>query len=356
MFNPFKIFLPKKMIGIDIGTSSVKIVEISRWGEGRTLENYGYISSESFYANKAGNEGNEGTSILSNEFIAKVIRGILDEAKIKSKAAIFSIPDFSTFCTSFDIPPMPEKEIPNAVYYNASQYITLPISEVALDWKVAPVDPSNKNSMLRVFLIAIPNQVIQDYKHIAFAAGLQLYAIEGEALADVRSLVKNNKKSVCLIDIGMQSSVISVVDKGFLKRSYSFNFNAGKLSHVVATTLGVDQQQAEKIIRKDGLMHPRQDIVKTLFLLLDPLLSEIKGVCAEYLQLEQRQVEQIYLTGGPANLPGLKEYFSDSLKKEVLVPNCFADFLYSPILEKTLKDMAPSFSGAIGVALRGLET
>jgi len=61
------------------------------------------------------------------------------------------------------------------------------------------------------------------------------------------------------------------------------------------------------------------------------------------------------LTGGTANLPGLKEYFAESLKKEVYVPNCFSEFLYPPILDQTLKIMAPRFSAATGVALGGLE-
>src|SRR6185436_4243452 len=137
MFNPFKMFFPKKMLGIDIGTSSIKVVEISPWKNGKTLENYGEIKSEFLYKEVLDNT-QKGSYLLSNDFIAKAIRGILDEAKIKTKAVVFSIPDFSSFCTSFDIPAMTPKEIPEAIRYNTSQYITLPVSEVSLDWRITP--------------------------------------------------------------------------------------------------------------------------------------------------------------------------------------------------------------------------
>ena len=158
------------------------------------------------------------------------------------------------------------------------------------------------------------------------------------------------------MDIGVQSSTINIIDKGFLKKSYSFNFNSGQLSRIIASTLGVGMDRAEEIKNKEGLMYSRQDIVKALCLLMDPLLIEIKGICAEFLQSEQKQVEEIYLTGGTANLPGLREYFAESLKKNVYVPNCFSEFSYPPILEGTLRKMSPSFSAAVGVALGGLET
>src|SRR3989344_3963048 len=355
MWNSFKMFFPQKIVGIDIGTSSVKVVEISRWGGGKTLENYGEIKSNSLYKESI-SEVQRGSYLLSNNFVSRTIRAVLDEAKIKTKQAIFAIPDFSVFCTSFELPAMPEKEVPDTVRYSASQYITLPISEVTLDWKIMPAAPDNKNGPSKVFLVAVPNQVVQEYQSMARQAGLDLYALEAEAFGITRAIIRNNKKAFCVIDIGVQSSTINIVERGFLKKSYSFNFNSSQLSHMISSTLGIDAKQAEDIKNREGLMYARQDVVKTLYLLLDPLLIEIKSVCAEFLQSEQKQIEEIYLTGGTANLPGLKEYLAESLKKNVYVPNCFSEFLYPPILEQTLRQMAPGFSAAVGGALGGLKT
>ncbi|MFA6190375.1 MAG: type IV pilus assembly protein PilM [Candidatus Staskawiczbacteria bacterium] len=353
--NPLKMFFPKKMVGIDVGTAGIKIVELSRWGQGKTLENYGEIKSSALY--KEPFHGVEkGSYLLSNYFVSRAVRAILDEAKIRTKAAIFSIPDFSTFCTSFELPPMNANEIKDAVYYNASQYIPLPVAETTLDWQLTGGTPGDKHSALKIFLVAIPNQIIQDYQKIAQLAGVDLYAVEAEAMGLVRSLIKENRNYACLVDIGVQSTTISIVYKNSLKKSYSFDFAGGQLTYSIASVLDLGHDQAEELKNREGLTSTKEEISKTLYLLIDPLIVEIKRVMSDVYQQEGKDIDVIYLTGGTSKLPGLKEYFSEVLKKKVEIPNCFSELLYPPILGDTLEKIAPSFSVATGVALGGLET
>jgi len=353
--NPAKMFFPQKMVGIDIGTASIKIVELSRWGQGKTLENYGEIKSSSLYKEPF-RSVERGSYLLSNYFVSRAIRAVLDEAKIRTKATIFSIPDFSTFCVSFDLPPMTKQEVPDAVYYNAPQYIPLPITETTLDWKIISGTPGDKQSSLKVFLVAIPNQTIQDYQKVAQLAGLELYAIEAEVFGLARALAAGSQKRICLIDIGVQSTTINIVNKGNLIRSYSFEFAGSQLTHAVSSTLGLGVVEAEEIKRQQGLLNSQENVAKTLYLLIDPLLLEVKKILSDFYIQSEADVDEIYLTGGTSNLPGLKEYFSEVLKKKVEIPNCFSDILYPPILGQDLEDMAPSFSVATGAALGGLET
>ena len=353
--NPLNMFFPKKMVGIDIGTASVKVVEISRWGQGKALENYGEIKSSSLYKEPFRNT-EKGSYLLSNYFVSRAIRAVLDEARIKTKAVIFSIPDFSTFCTSFDLPPMNANEIKDAVYYNASQFIPLPITETTLDWRLIGGTPGEKQSALKIFLVAIPNQVIQDYQKVAQLAGVDLYAVEAEALGLARSLVGENKSCICLIDIGVQSTTINIVDRKSMKKSYSFDFAGSQLTYSIASALGLGHMEAEELKNKEGLTSSKEEISKTLYLLVDPLVIEVKNILSDFYQQEGKEVEETYLTGGTSALPGLKEYFAEVLKKKVEIPNCFSELLYPPILGQTLEKMAPSFSVATGVALGGLET
>ena len=353
--NPLKMFFPKKMVGVDVGTASIKIVELSRWGQGNTLENYGEIKSSSLYKEPF-RSVERGSYLLSNYFVSRAVRAILDEARIGTRAAVFAIPDFSTFCVSFDLPPMSEAEVKDAIYYSAPQYIPLPITETTLDWKIVGGVPGDKKSDLKIFLVAIPNQTVQDYQKVAQLCGLELYAIEAEAFGITRALARENKKCVCLIDIGVQSTTINIVEKGSLKKSFSFNFAGGQLAYAVSSVLGMGNMEAEDLKNYQGLTTPSQSVAKTLYLLIDPLLIEVKKVIYDFYLKTGKDVEEIYLTGGTAALPGLKEYFTEVLKKNVSVPNCFSDFLYPPILGNTLEKMAPSFSVATGVALGGLET
>jgi type IV pilus assembly protein PilM len=353
--NPAKMFFPKKMVGIDIGTSSIKIVEISRWGQGKTLENYGEIKSASLYKEPFRNV-EKGSYLLSNYFVSRAIRAVLDEAKIRTKAVIFSIPDFSTFCTSFELPPMNASELKDAVYYNASQYIPLPVTETTLDWKLIEGVPGESQSRLKIFLVAIPNQVIQDYQKVAQMAGLELYAVEAEAIGLTRSLVREENGCVCVIDIGVQSTTINIAERKILKKSYSFDFAGSQLNYSIAAALGLGHEEAEELKNKEGLISSKEQITKTLYLLIDPLIIEVKKILADYYQKTGKEIDAIYLTGGTSSLPGLKEYFEEVFKKRVEIPNCFSEVLCPPILEETLEKMAPSFSVALGVALGGLET
>lgn len=353
--NPLRMFFPKKMIGIDIGTASVKIVELSRWGQGKTLENYGEIKSGSLYKEPF-RSTEKGSYLLSNYFVSRAVRAILDEARIRTRAAIFSIPDFSTFCTFFELPPMPSSEIANAVYYNASQFVPLPVNEITLDWKLVGGTPGDGKTPLKIFLVAIPNQVIQDYQKVAQMAGLELYAVEAEVLGLTRALVRENKNCACVIDIGVQSTTINIIDKKNLRKSYSFDFAGGQLTYTLASVLGLGHSEAELIKTNEGLTSSKEEISKTLYLLVDPLIIEIRKVLSEFYQQEGKEIDKIYLTGGTSGLPGLREYFAEVLKKDTEIPNCFSELLYPPILGESLKKMAPSFSVATGVALGGLLT
>jgi type IV pilus assembly protein PilM len=180
--------------------------------------------------------------------------------------------------------------------------------------------------------------------------------VEAEALGLARGLTTRGKTCTCLIDIGVQSTTINVVDQMNLKKSYSFDFSGSQLTYAVSSALGLEHTEAEEIKSKEGLASLKQEISKTLYLLIDPLLIEVKKILSEFYQEEEKDVDAIYLTGGTAALPGLKEYFAEVLKKQVEIPNCFSDLLYPPILGKTLEQLAPSFSVAVGVALGGLET
>ena len=341
------------MVGIDIGTASIKIVEISSWGRLKQLKNYGEVKS-SLVSKKPLLDPKTNSSVIEGGNTSLAIKEILNEAEIKTKSVIFSIPDFYTFCTSFDIPQMPGEEIPDAIRYNASQYITLPISEVTLDWRLIPNVSGFQNSLMKVFIVAIPNQVIEDYKTVAKDAGLELRAVEAEVFGIVRALVKDSRKTICLVDIGAQSSTISIVDQGFLKKSYSSNFSGNQLISTISSTLNISYKEAEEIRNKEGLNFSKQNVLEALHNLIDPLLREAQNIFNDFSQSDKKQVEEIYLIGGMANMPGLKDYFLKSIKKQIYIPNCFLELSYPSILKDSLKEMSPRFSVAIGVALDGL--
>ena len=132
---------------------------------------------------------------------------------------------------------MPESEIPEAVKYEAPRRIPLPISEVVLDWQLIKGGPSKEGKTpLRVLLVAVPNNVIEQYQRVAQGAGLKIQALEAEVFAVMRSLVKYQDKTgvVCLIDVGERSTTINIVSQGILKISHSFDISGEDFNRVLA--------------------------------------------------------------------------------------------------------------------------
>ena len=132
MLSNFLTIGPKKSLGIDIGVSSIKVIEISKRRKGFKLENYGEIKIADFeYNKKSSSVAGNGFS-FSNEKIALAIKAIKKEANIKAKEANFSIPDFSSFFINFNLPIMDKEEIPQSVKHEVRPYIPLPLSEIVI--------------------------------------------------------------------------------------------------------------------------------------------------------------------------------------------------------------------------------
>lgn len=359
----------KNCLGIDIGTSSIKIVELSKKGETIKLEKYGEIYSEAVFE-RPFRTFEKDTLLLSGRDISRAITAVIKEAKISEKKAVFSIPDFSSFFTTFDLPSMSDEEIPQAVRFEARHHIPLPLSEVTIDWSIIKREPvDQKRVRLKILLVAVPNEVINQYQQIAVLSNLRLAALEAEVFGLIKAQIRDEEKTVIILDIGAQSSNLSIIDKGILKSSYSFDVSANEMIQILAKTFKVDFQTAEDLIKLYGIapvdkideslplpssVNP-QKIREVLTPFVDLMVIEVNRMSQAFLQTEQKDINKVILAGGMALLPGLKDYFSNSLQKEIEIANPFSDIIFPPILEQTLRELGPSYVVAVGMALRGLE-
>jgi type IV pilus assembly protein PilM len=348
---------PKSTLGVDIGTASIRIVELGRRGQAHELKNYGEIATlflkRSFNITKEKNA----TSLSSKE-IAKAITAIIKEAKIRTNEVIFSIPDYSCFFTSFALPPMSEKELPQAVRYEARSYVPLPLTEVTLDWSVIEGNVSDKSKTpLKILAVAIPNEIVSQYQEIASLADLEMKAMEAEAFSLARTEQKKEIKSAALIDIGARSTTCNILEKGMLKMSHSFNLSGNELTEVLSRSLKVSYERAEETKREFGMLSEgglERKSRPALLPIVDSILVEVKKVIQNYYIQEGKGVEKIVLAGGTASLPGLKDYFEAQLNKTVELADPFGGLIFPKILEDLLKEMGPAWTVAVGLALKDL--
>ncbi|MBU1045552.1 type IV pilus assembly protein PilM [Patescibacteria group bacterium] len=344
----------KSFLGIDVGTSSIKVVELQK-SKGIALSNYAVLSADYF------GEGDfqtreKGMLSISEDNISEALAVMLKEAGIKSKQAFFSIPDYATFFTTFDLPSMSTEEIPEAVKYEAPRRIPLPLSEVILDWQLIKGSPSDEGrTPLRILLVAVPKEVINQYQNIALTVGLKVIALEAEVFALMRALVKYQDKSniICLVDIGERSTTINVVAQGILKVSHSFDVAGEDFTKAFSDSLQIDKRKAETIKRMYGLTDKNPGIKEIIKPKIEAIIKKIQNITDELYLEDKERIGKIIISGGGAMLTGGADYFSKKLDLPVELADPFLDIFYPPTLSETLKKISSGFTIAVGMALRG---
>lgn len=346
----------KKNLGIDIGASSIKIVEVSLAGEKKTLENYVEFKLPHHDSSPLKTFYGESLLLLSDE-VADILQAVLKKAKIKERRAAFAIPDFSTFFTTFDLPPMTETEIPQAIEFEARHHIPLPLEEVTFDWQIIEKQQVSPGVKLKVLLVAVPNNVLNGYQRMATLCNFNVQGMEAEVFGFIRSSVTGGRYwgPVCLVDIGWQSTTVSIVDKKVLRVSHSFDLSGTGLTRTLSKALQVGIEEAEELKTKYGLDPSRPDIANVVSQELNALAVEVERVYQEFERTSGQKVEVIILTGGTTAMFGLREYFEGYFQKQVHQVNPFSSLTYPPILKERLTEMAPSFAVAVGVAMMGME-
>ena len=350
----------QKSLGVDIGTKVIRAVEISGKKGKLALENYGEVNLDvackEFF--RSFDKKNLNPSV---DNISAALKAIIEETGIKTKKVVFSLPDFATFFTTFELPPMSKKEIANAIGFEARKYIPLPLSELVLDWQLMSKDPSPKENS-KILVMAVPKVIVEQYKVIAEQAGLELTALEAEAMALKRAVVDEKDPVSCLLEIGFQSTNINIIDEGFMKMSFSFDIAGKDLTYSISETLNISMPEAEIIKKKQGLLINEEGNISHI---LTPILSVIsertRKVIRDFESKEGKRIEKIIVSGGTSLMPGIIEYLAVSLNQDeaqaraVGVAKPFSKIAYPPILEKKMDEINATYAIALGEALRKFE-
>jgi type IV pilus assembly protein PilM len=253
---------------------------------------------------------------------------------------------------------MTKEEIPFAVEAEARKYIPLPISEVVWDWKLIGKRPFMGKERLRVLLVSVPTEVVKQYNTIANSLGLEFSSMEAEIFSLIRALSEMNK-IISIIDIGAKTTSCSIIEGKELKISRTFDLSEDEFVQIISKSLRITLDQAEELKKMYGILPTENKIGKEVREILIPLINSLfkdfEQTFINFENVEGKKIEKIILTGGTANLPGLLQYFQNNFKIEVEIANPFKKIYYPPILEETLKEIGPSFSIAVGLALRAFE-
>ncbi|HOK17590.1 MAG TPA: type IV pilus assembly protein PilM [Candidatus Paceibacterota bacterium] len=346
------IFGQNEFLGIDIGTTSIKIVELKIRKERVELSNYGIL--EKYGHLERINDALQTMSFkLLEESTSLLLKELLSKTKIKTRDSYIALPSFTGFAVLVEFPIMTDKELSQAIKYQAGQYIPMTLQEMTLDWQVE----KRTEDRIYVLLIAIPTDIIQRYAKTAELSKLNLKGLELENISLAHLFSKKENAPFVLVDIGGRASSISVIDDGTLMMSRNLDTAGGDITQVIATALGINPFRAEEIKKTYGLYIESKgelNIVSLVVPLLDVIKREIEKVINNYYLKTKKKVEKVILTGGGANLKGLDEYYSKQLLMPVILGNPFNLGLisYNPKLAPILAEIGTNLATACAVALK----
>jgi len=337
-------FLKSKKIsslGVDIGTSAVKIVEL-REGSGGKIEliNYGTGTVKSDVVLQSS------SSKLSVSQAAEIIKQVVEAANIKETKAVMALPVFSGFSTVISLPEMPEAEIDQAVLYEAKKYIPLPLSEVQFEW--VKINSAKKNT--NILIVAVTNELISKYHEIAKLSGLTLGYLELDTFSLARSLLGGNEGPTLIINIGSKNTTLSVVENEWPIFTRSLEVSGFEFSKLIASSAGVDFGRAEAIKIEKGV----NAIDGALLPLLDSVFLEGRRMISDSFLQNNIKVSKVIISGGSSRMPGLSEYAAKAIGQKVFIGYPFNGIIYPEVLKPALQDLAPSLDVAVGLALREL--
>lgn len=347
------LFGTSSYLGVDIGTTSIKIAEIGRGKSGPELQNYGILESYG-HLERVNNAIQTSSLKIMEADTIQLLKTLIKHSNFKSRDAIVSIPSFAAFITLFEIPQMKDSDIAKTMQFQIGQYIPLPITEVTIDWlKVGERQDEQGFVKEQILLVSIPNETIEKYRRIFSAVGLRLRALEIESLALQRTVTDAAASPTLVVDIGSRSTNIAVIDKGNLRYNYQTDMSGASITQALAGGLGVKIRRAEKLKRERGILGGSESELSTLMMpFVDAILNEVRRTKIKYEQSFGSAVTQVILSGGGAKMPGIVAYAQEQLGLPVSIGDPFVKIHYPPALEPIIRDLGPSFSIAIGLGIK----
>jgi len=342
---------PKTLLGLNIGSSYVKIVELKNSGPRYTLQNFGYaiLPSDTIV---------DGT-IMDSMAIVNAIKNLVENLKIKNKQICTSISGHSVIIKKILMPLMDEATVENTIYEEAVHHIPYDIFDVNLDFQI--LGPSlEANDKMDVLLVAVKKDVISDYIGVIEEAGLQPAVVDVDTFA-LENMYEYNyedatEEIATLVDIGSNITNINILKDGISNFNRDITVGSRQITEQLQKQLNLNYQTAEQLklgVPVEGLKS--EETGKLISDASFAYINEIsKTIDFYHTSASGSQVEKIYLAGGGAKLSGIVNAVQEitNISTEIIDP-----FRNLVIPEKKfdleyIRDIAPLAGVAVGLALR----
>ncbi len=349
--------MPKTGVGLDIGTSSVKIVELVSQGKGNIMVNrFGIVPLPEGALN--------GGIVKDYGNVASTIKEVIRQTKINSRRVTVAIAGQTVIVRQIKIPLMTEGEAATAVKFEAERYIPFPSDEVTLDFQV--IQRNEAGGEMEVMLVCAHNEVINSHLETIKMVGLSPQAMDIQPFALMRTMGMEThpiEESVALLDIGAGTSDLTIIKNGVPKFTRIIPLAGTRFTQIVAKTLNVDYNEAEKtkVNYSDALYDfqtsSRESTAYQVNFAISEVLKELSMELRrsfDYYQLQNRneEINKLIISGGGSKIANLAEYLTNQLNVKVQGNVLPEQFNCPPKLRAEFEENSSRLAVAYGLAFR----
>lgn len=339
------------IIGLDLGNSSFRAVELERKKDVLSL------LKSSWYENTKLNFDSDSKEDLDT--YAYALKEFISEAGFSTPQVSMGIDERYVYMRIIKLPQMSDKDLKNAVNFEAEQYIPLPLSEVAVSFQRLDVDYADKQK-INIQIVAARKNILQKYVEILKKARLTPKSIEPETLALGRALgdTLENPAGSVILDMGFSRTIIIISYGGFVRFTRNVPVGGDVITRALKQGLNLDQNQAEEYKKTYGMDKSQVDgkVYELIKPHIDNVVGEVQRASIFFSkQQPNASIKRVILAGGTAQMPGLLLYLATNLDFEVETANPFRNMQLSPKVTQSdpkFGDHGPVYSTALGLALK----
>ena len=338
------IFNEKTLIGLDIGTHSIKMVEMGLTGSEKVLKTYA-IATHSLPI-----EGYWDGSRLRQ--FGQIIQDLLDQGNFSGSKTVVSVHSQDVYVTTMDFDSTWQKhQIKEQIDKQAPYFLPYPPDEMRLSWSVIPTDPRivQYTGKQRVIITALPDFVIENTRNLLEHVDLDGVALENQTISQIHASLPTDQGNTILVDVGANITTMSILVNGVLRSSSHFPIGSQSVTLNIMSELGIDEDSAEGFKKDLNLVNLFQLPAQVL-----DFLKSLKSEVLHYVELNRKSAQppsKILFTGGGVMTPGFLEFFR-GFPVPIFLANPLAQISFPPELSPYLMPVSNQLSTAIGLALR----
>lgn len=353
MFDFFKKEDVGQAIGLDIGSSSIKLVQLRREKEKIILDTYGEIEIGPYAGLVAGQ-----ATHLGEEKLAEALGDLIKEAKVTARNVVIAIESPAAYVSLVKVPNVGDSELNTMIPLEARKYIPIPLTDVQVDWWHIPtsinIDASEK--MTNVVLAAVKNEVLTMYDRIAKKLSFTNVEYEIQGYSIIRSSPPMSTGMVLYADIGAQFTTLTLVHNNTVLDMHVISRGSQDSTVQLSKALSIPMDTAEETKRTFGYKgDPANPYVKDVMQLSSyPLFGEVARLSLMFERKYNSTIEGIILSGGGARILGVLDAYAETVHLPGKIADPFGQVDVPPFLHEMIERVGPSYAVAVGCALKKL--